>query len=105
LEDALICFEQAIKLKPDYHKAWYNKGYVLTELGKYEEALESYQRALDILPDYGTALYNRGYVLIKMGRILEAADTFAEYVKMCPVSEYTDLLNQQVARLRQYVSN
>jgi regulator of sirC expression with transglutaminase-like and TPR domain len=38
-----------------------------------------------------------------MGRIAEAADAFSDYVRMCPVSEYTDLLKQQVARLRQHV--
>ncbi|MCS6885422.1 MAG: tetratricopeptide repeat protein [Acidobacteriota bacterium] len=102
-EEALQCFERAIKLKPDHHKAWYNRGYVMTELNRYEEALESYKKAVEILPDYGTAIYNKGYVLIKMGRIQEAADAFSEYANLCPVSEYTDLLRQLVARLRQLV--
>jgi tetratricopeptide (TPR) repeat protein len=38
LNDAIASFDEAIKLKPDYAKAYFNKGRVLASLGKIDEA-------------------------------------------------------------------
>jgi Flp pilus assembly protein TadD len=35
-----------LKLKPDYHAAWNNRGIVLANLGRYEDAITSYDKAL-----------------------------------------------------------
>jgi protein O-GlcNAc transferase len=42
----------AIKLKPDFAEAYYNKGNILRELKHYEEALFYYDQAIKLKPDY-----------------------------------------------------
>ncbi len=36
---ALTSLDKAMEIKPDYHKAWNNRGVVLGNLGRYEEAI------------------------------------------------------------------
>jgi tetratricopeptide (TPR) repeat protein len=59
-EEALTSYEQAIKVKPDYYQACYNKGIALSALGLKEEAITSYEKVLKIKPDYHQAWYAKG---------------------------------------------
>ncbi|WP_375452954.1 tetratricopeptide repeat protein, partial [uncultured Nostoc sp.] len=55
--------DQALKIKPDDHDAWYNRGNALFNLGRNEETIASYDQALKIKPDDHDAWYNRGTAL------------------------------------------
>jgi tetratricopeptide (TPR) repeat protein len=35
-QEALSCYDEILEMDPDYVKAWYDKGVVLGELGKYQ---------------------------------------------------------------------
>jgi tetratricopeptide (TPR) repeat protein len=43
-------------------EAWYNKGVVLVNLGRYEEALKANDKAIELKPDYANAWFNRACV-------------------------------------------
>lgn len=58
LSKAIVHYEKAISLKPDYLLAHLNYGIVLAELGEHEKAIEHYKQALNIEPDYALAHYN-----------------------------------------------
>ncbi|MDT9227044.1 MAG: tetratricopeptide repeat protein [Limnospira sp. PMC 1279.21] len=34
-------YDQALKYKPDFHEAWYNRGEALSDLGEYKQAISS----------------------------------------------------------------
>ena len=59
-EEAIASYDHALKIKPDYHSAWYNRGVALFNLGRYEEAIASYDHALKIKPDKHQAWNNWG---------------------------------------------
>jgi tetratricopeptide (TPR) repeat protein len=61
-------YDQALKIKPDYHEAWNNRGIALDDLGRIEEAITSYDQALKFKPDYYEAWGNRAIALLKLGR-------------------------------------
>jgi tetratricopeptide (TPR) repeat protein len=44
-DEALLCFEKAIKIYPGYWTAWMNRGGCLKALGRHEEAEESLEMA------------------------------------------------------------
>nr|WP_302850061.1 tetratricopeptide repeat protein [Sphaerospermopsis torques-reginae] len=67
-EEAIVSYDKAIAIKPDYHEAWYNRGVALDKLKKYEEAIVSYDKAIAIKPDYHEAWYNRGIILDDLQR-------------------------------------
>ena len=59
-EEALECYDKALKIKPDDARIWNNKGVDLVELKRYEEALECYDKALKIKPDDSEIWNNKG---------------------------------------------
>ncbi|MFB2877976.1 TPR end-of-group domain-containing protein [Floridanema aerugineum] len=58
-EDAILAYDEALKLKPDYHDAWYNRGIDLAKLGRFYEAIDSFNKVLEIKPDNPHAFYNK----------------------------------------------
>ncbi|MHC1597395.1 MAG: protein kinase domain-containing protein, partial [Methermicoccaceae archaeon] len=50
-EDAIECYDKALKIDPKDADAWKKKGNALDELGRYEDAIECYDEALKIDPD------------------------------------------------------
>ena len=57
--------------------AWYNKGSVLYNLGKYDEALVALEEAISLDPKDATARNNKGFALKALGRNTEADAAFA----------------------------
>jgi tetratricopeptide (TPR) repeat protein len=51
-------YKEAIKIKPDYHGAYYNMGIAYGELKKYQEAIDAYKEAIKIKSDYHHAYTN-----------------------------------------------
>ena len=58
-EEAIECYDKALKIDPQYADAWYNKGYALSKLGRYEKAIECYDRALEIDPKNADLRHNK----------------------------------------------
>ena len=54
-ETAFQSYENAIRIKPDYAEAHYNKGNLLFELEKIDKSLESYDIAINLNPNYAEA--------------------------------------------------
>ena len=50
-EDAIAAYEQAIKIKPDLHEAWYNKACCYALQNNIEQALKNLQQAINLNPD------------------------------------------------------
>jgi len=49
-EEAIKCYDQALKIDPYNSKAWNNKGHALEEIGRLGEAIRCYNKALEIDP-------------------------------------------------------
>lgn len=49
-DDAIISFNAAIQLMPDYHRAYFNRGISLASLGEYDRAVADYDRAIELDP-------------------------------------------------------
>ena len=59
-DEASICYDKAIEIKPDYANAWYGKSNVLRRLHRYEDSIKYYDKAIETKPDYADAWYGRG---------------------------------------------
>jgi tetratricopeptide (TPR) repeat protein len=55
-----------LEIDPKYFNAWYSKGIVIAQLGKYNEAVECFDKALEIDPQFVDALNKRDYLLGRM---------------------------------------
>jgi len=83
-QEALASLDQVIKLQPDYHLAWYNRGNVLSNLGQYQKALASYDQAIKLQPNDYIAWGNRGYVLSDLGQYQDALASYDQALKLQP---------------------
>ena len=62
-DKAIISFEKAISLKPNYADAHNNLGNVLKEQGRLVEAIDSFNKAILLRPNYAEAYKNIGNAL------------------------------------------
>jgi tetratricopeptide (TPR) repeat protein len=83
-EEAIASYDHALKFKPDYHKAWNNRGIALFNLGRLEEAIASFDEALKFKSDKDEAWHNRGTALLNLGRYEEAIASYDQALKIKP---------------------
>ena len=72
VDEAVACFQQALKIKPDYAEAHNNLGVALADQGRLDEAIQHYRKALEIEPDYAEAHTSLGIALAGRGQSDEA---------------------------------
>jgi tetratricopeptide (TPR) repeat protein len=87
-EEALVEYDKALSIEPDFVEAMVNRGAVYNELGRIPDAIASFQKALALKPNDTRALVNLGnsyYALKDYGNAMKqyelavAVDsTFAE---------------------------
>ena len=82
--DSHLAFDQALKLQPDDHLAWFNRGFSLWKLDRYEEAVASFDQALKLQPNDPKAWYNRGVNLNNLDRDKEAVASYDRALKLQP---------------------
>lgn len=86
--DALIAYDNAIKLNPQCTEALINSGVLLRESYRHAEALERFQRVLAYQPDHEGALANSGIILTEFKRSKEAVATFQKLLALKPDYEW-----------------
>ncbi|WP_375472714.1 CHAT domain-containing protein, partial [uncultured Nostoc sp.] len=83
-EEAIASYDNALKIKPDLHEAWFNRGVALDHFGRFEEAIASYDNALKIKSDLHEAWFKRGVTLTHFGRFEEAIASYDNALKIKP---------------------
>ena len=83
-DQALVHYEQAIKLQPNYADAYYNRGNVLLTEGRTDEAIQDLERALQIQPDHADAHTCLGNALLRHGAINEAIAQYERAAALAP---------------------
>ena len=67
---------------------WFQQGYCLDELKRYEEAIASYDKASEFKPDLHEAWYNRGVALGNLGRLEAAIASYDKAIELNPDDHY-----------------
>ncbi|HEY6286351.1 MAG TPA: serine/threonine-protein kinase [Ktedonobacteraceae bacterium] len=75
-DEALVAYEQAIRLDPNLAPAYYNKGVTLANLNRYDEALVAYERAIGLNPNFAPAYFGKGSALNNIGEAGEANQAY-----------------------------
>jgi tetratricopeptide (TPR) repeat protein len=86
IQEAILQFEQALQIRPDYPQAHNNLGNRLAQSGRIQEAIAHYEQALRIKPDYVEAHNNLGVVLNGQGKVPQAIAHYEQALRIEPDS-------------------
>ena len=67
-EEALACYEAALREAPAFPALLNSKGFLLQDLDRMEEAVACYEQALALAPDFDLARLNLGLAQLKLGQ-------------------------------------
>lgn len=79
-EKAIIFYQQAIGLNPNFSWSHHKLGDAFSQLERWEEAVVAYQKAIAVNPDFFWSYNNLGNCLIKQGRWQEAIKAFQKAI-------------------------
>lgn len=90
-DTALACYEQALRIKPDFAEVHNNRGNVLNHLGQHDGAIASFRKALQIKPEYAEAHNGLGVALYDAGQVEAAVASYRGALKIRP--DYAEAQN------------
>lgn len=83
-DDAIRCYDEAIKLDPKCCAPWNNKGVAFISQNKYSQALYCFNMSINLNPIQATALYNKGIVLYLQHRLYDSMKCFEKALDLNP---------------------
>jgi len=99
--EAVDSFDQAVRLRPKYLLAIYNRALTKKALGRLDEVLADLDAVLSLDKNYVQAYTTRGDVLIEFGRFEEAQADYDRAVALDPNSSIARYRQGKAALLRQ----
>jgi len=84
LEKALDFYEQALKVRPEFPEAEFQKGGVLVSLGRLAEAEAAFRRAIALKKNWSLPYSGLGALLLKQSRDTEAEAMFRQALTIDP---------------------
>lgn len=82
LDDAILCFENAIKFDPNDPDAWYMKGVALNGFKRYNEALTCFDTAIKLNFNNNEYWFHKGLAFNGLERYNEALTCFDTAIKI-----------------------
>lgn len=84
-DEAVKCYERAIKLNPKYYLAYRGLGNYYLKKKDYSQAEKHYSKAIEINQyRFGPIYKNRAIARMELGNKKGAADDFGKYLEQCP---------------------
>jgi tetratricopeptide (TPR) repeat protein len=83
-DEAMVHYEEAIRLQPNYADAYYNRGNVLFAKGRTDEAIADLEKTLQIQPNDADAHTGLGNALLRKGSLHEAIAQYEKALALAP---------------------
>jgi tetratricopeptide (TPR) repeat protein len=83
-EKALAFYEQAIKVRPEFPEAEFQRGNALVSLGRFTEAEAAFRRSIQLKKNWSLPYSTLGALLMRVGRDREAEPMFREALVVDP---------------------
>lgn len=83
-DEKIRLYTEAIRLKPDYAKAFNNRGAARIQNGDLEAAIRDYDEAIRLKPEFAEAFNNRGLARHQSGDFDGAIQDFGEAIYLSP---------------------
>ena len=84
LAGAIILYDKALKIVPEFPEAEYQRGVAELSLGKTDEAEKSFRRAIELRPDWTLAMASLGSLLVGREKFIEADGLLQKVIELEP---------------------
>lgn len=84
VDEAILCYNQALKIDPNHTKSYLNLGVMWRKKGELSKAITLYQQALAFEPNLHSAYFNLGNVFLEQQRLDEAIVAYLETLMIQP---------------------
>lgn len=84
LDDAIKCFELALKMDPKFVDAWIKRGYSYFHLGEYNVAISAFDRALEVDINNAEAWNLKGLAYYRMKNYQKAIESIEKSIDIDP---------------------
>jgi len=99
-EQAVACYEKAIKLNPKYYLAYRGLGNYYLKKKDYSLAESYYTKAISVNPTrFGPIYKNRAVARMQLGNNSGAREDLAKYLEQMPVAEDRKSIEEAIAQL------
>ena len=88
-KEAIVAFQQAIKIKPDYPDPHYHLGNAYLELGEAKKAVDAYKRAIRYKADFALAYDKLGTAYRQQRDYKKATEAYNESIRLDPKAPLT----------------
>ncbi len=82
LTAAIVLYEKALKIVPEFPEAEYQKGIALNALGKTAEAEKAFRRAIELRADWTLPMANLGLLLVRKNQFTEAEKILTKAIEL-----------------------
>jgi tetratricopeptide (TPR) repeat protein len=89
--EAIRCYEEALRIDPNFVEGHSNLGIALVQQGRLAEAVGHYEEALRINPAFAEAHNNLGTAFLRLGKLPEAIQQLEQALRLKP--NYVDAHN------------
>jgi tetratricopeptide (TPR) repeat protein len=83
-DEAMVHYEEAIKLQPGYADAYFNRGNILFAEGRIDEAMVDWEKTLQLQPSDADAHTCLGNALLRRGSLREAISHYETAMGLAP---------------------
>ncbi|MCT7961749.1 glycosyltransferase 61 family protein [Laspinema sp. D1] len=84
IDEAIICYNQALKIDQNHTKSYLNLGVMWRKKGELSKAIAFYQQALALQPNLHSAYFNLGNLFLEQNRLYEAIVAYLETLLIQP---------------------
>lgn len=83
-KEALLDFEDSLRLVPNRYRAIHNRGVLAAQAGRYADAFDDFNRTIQIEPSFAKAYSNRGTLFVQAGDYQKASTDYLKAISLDP---------------------
>ena len=84
IKEALLDFNDALRLDPKRYRAIHNRGVLAAQAGRFADAFDDFNKTIELNPEYAKAYSNRGALYVQAGEMQKASADYRQAIALDP---------------------
>lgn len=84
IKEALLDFEDALRLDPERYRAIHNRGVLAAQAGRYADAFDDFNQTIELNPKFAKAYSNRAALWVQAGEHAKASADYRQAINLDP---------------------